>query len=235
MTSLSNLKVFATHPHQCSYLPDQQATTLFIDPEANVTQPVYSELADMGFRRSGQHIYRPHCEACNACIAARIPVDKFQPKRKQRRIWNRNLDLVIGEVPDIRADEYFELYERYISERHADGDMYPPNRDQYDAFLTDDLGITRYYAFRQDERLVAVAVVDFMEQGLSAIYTFFDPGAARRSLGAFAILWQIELAKQLNLPYVYLGYWIKECRKMHYKIDYRPLELLINSRWLTLS
>ncbi len=235
MTSLSNLKVFTTHPHQCSYLQEKLATTLFIDPEANINQHIYSELVDLGFRRSGQHIYRPHCESCNACIAARIPVAQFSQKRKQRKIWNRNQDLDILEVADIKSDEYFQLYERYISQRHFDGDMYPPNRDQYDTFLTDDLGVTRYYAFRQGKQLQAVAVIDVMSQGLSAIYTFFDPGAERRSLGNFAILWQIKEAQRLGLPYLYLGYWIKGCRKMQYKIDYRPLELLINNRWLTLS
>ncbi|MEE8058092.1 MAG: arginyltransferase [Pseudomonadales bacterium] len=235
MTSLSNLKVFATHPHRCSYLEDQQATTLFIDPDAKVDKLLYSELADIGFRRSGQHIYRPHCGACSACIPTRVVVDMFKQKRKHRRIWKRNQDLVIEEVTDISSDEYYQLYERYISKRHADGDMFPPSHDQYLSFLTDELGITTFFAFKYSDQLLAIVVADVMENGLSAIYTFFDPDIERRSLGSFAILWQIEQAKQLDLPYLYLGYWIKECRKMSYKIDYRPLELQINGRWLTLS
>lgn len=235
MTSLSNLKVFATHPHQCSYLAEEQATTLFIDPEATITHELYNALAEVGFRRSGPHIYRPHCQRCNACIPARVQVQQFAMKRRQRRIWNRNADLVVEQVADIQAPEYYALYSRYINERHYDGDMFPPSRDQYDGFLTNDLGITEYFAFRDGEKLVAVAVVDVMDTGLSAIYTFYDPLETKRSLGSYAILWQIERTRALGLPYLYLGYWIKECRKMQYKIDYRPLQLLINKKWLTLN
>lgn len=234
-SSLSTIKVFATHPHPCSYLDDQQATTLFVDPDTIINQTIYSELADVGFRRSGQHIYRPQCESCQACIAARIPVEHFHRKRSHRKIWNRNQDLQIEAVTDISAIEYYQLYEKYISVRHSDGDMYPPNREQFDSFLTDEMDITRYYTFKSGERLLAVVVIDLMERGLSAIYTYFDPDMERRSLGTFAILWQVELARKLGLPYLYLGYWIKECRKMSYKIEYRPVELLINGSWLTLN
>lgn len=235
MTSLSNLKVFATHPHACSYLEDEQATTLFIDPDAHVTRELYDALAEVGFRRSGPHIYRPHCQSCSACIPARVQVDAFSMKRRQRRIWQRNSDLEVEAVADIYLPEYFDLYCRYINERHFDGDMFPPSREQYEGFLTNDFGITQFFAFRHEGRLLAVAVVDVMESGLSAIYTFYDPSETRRSLGSYAILWQIEHARSLKLPYLYLGYWIKECRKMQYKIDYRPLQLLINRKWLTLN
>lgn len=235
MTSLSDLKVFTTHPHACSYLEAEQATTLFIDPQARISQEVYNALAENGFRRSGPHIYRPHCESCNACIPARIPVDQYKMKRRHRRIWNRNNDLIVEEIDDIRDEEYFDLYCRYIKERHFDGDMYPPNREQYDSFLTDDFGVTQFISFRENDRLLAVAVIDLMESGLSAVYTFFDPDEQQRSLGSYAILWQIEYARENQLPYVYLGYWIKECRKMQYKIEYRPLQLLINRKWLTLN
>lgn len=235
MTSLSNLKVFATHPHQCSYLDEEQATTLFIDPEAEMTDELYNALAEAGFRRSGPHIYRPHCERCSACIPARIPVQQFTMKRKQRKIWNRNTDLVVEEIPDIRDREFFDLYCRYINERHYDGDMFPPSREQYEGFLSNDFGMTKFVSFRDRNQLLAVAVIDIMDTGLSAIYTFYEPNESRRSLGCYAILWQIEYAKAMNLPYVYLGYWIKECRKMQYKIEYRPLQLLINRKWLTLN
>lgn len=235
MTALSNLKVYATHPHQCSYLSDKQATTLFVDPDANVTAQLYSELADMGFRRSGPHIYRPHCETCQACIPARVPVGKFKAKRSQRKIWNRNQDLQVEAVTDIGDDEYYRLYERYIGERHVDGDMFPANYEQYASFLSDDLGVTRFYAFRKEQQLLALAVTDQMNHGLSAIYTFFDPDYPKRSLGTYAILWQIEHAKALGLDSLYLGYWIKACQKMSYKVDYKPLELYIDGRWLTLT
>ncbi len=235
MTILSNLRVFATHPHVCSYLPDQQATTLFIDPAARIDALVYGQLSEMGFRRSGPHLYRPHCAHCNACVPARVPVDSFQRNRQQRRIWARNQDLQVVDRTSIDGDEFYQLYARYIEGRHRDGDMYPPSRQQFDSFLTREWEITRYFCFYEAGRLIAVAVVDVMQNGLSAIYTFYDPDLAQRSLGVFAVLWQIEQARAQQLPHVYLGYWIKECRKMSYKVGYRPIELLIGGKWLTVN
>lgn len=247
MTILSTLKVFATHPHACSYLPEQQATTLFIDPAAPMDSQTYSQLSEMGFRRSGPHLYRPHCSRCNSCIPARIPVDSFQPNRRQRRILKRNADLTVIDRTVLQGDEYYELYAKYIESRHRDGDMYPPTRQQFDSFLTREWDLTHYYCFyepspssekpRSSEKpkLLAVAVVDVMSNGLSAIYSFFDPEINERSLGVYAVLWQVQRAAELGLPHVYLGYWIKQCRKMSYKIDYRPIELLVNNRWTSLT
>ncbi len=235
MTVLADLKVFATHPHQCSYLDEQQATTLFIDPGTEIDVQTYSQLADAGFRRSGPHIYRPHCDNCNACISVRVPVTEFKPNRKQRKVINRNSDLRSIEIDDIDSDECYQLYHRYISARHRDGDMYPPTPEQYKSFLNNELGNTRYFGLIKGETLVAVAVTDILENGLSAIYTFFDPDYPKRSLGRYAILWQIEKCMQLELPYLYLGYWIKQCQKMSYKSDYRPLQLLVNNRWISIE
>ncbi|MGK0499986.1 MAG: arginine-tRNA-protein transferase [Oceanicoccus sp.] len=235
MTALSDLKMFATHPHPCSYLDDKRATTLFIDPEATIDAHTYSQLADLGFRRSGSHIYRPHCDSCRACTPARVSTAEFKPSRNQRKIINRNKDITVEQVSDISGDEFYQLYERYISLRHSDGDMYPPDRDQYQSFLSNNIGNSRFYGFFLARQLVALAVTDVMDNGLSAIYTYFDPQMERRSLGRYAILWQIEQCQQLGVDYLYLGYWIKECRKMSYKTDYRPLQLLINNRWLSLS
>jgi arginine-tRNA-protein transferase len=235
MAGLSDLKVFATHPHQCSYLGEQQATTLFIDPETNIDVKTYSQLADVGFRRSGAHIYRPHCDNCNACISVRVPVTDFKPNRNQRKVINRNSDLKTIEIDNIHSDECYQLYHRYISVRHQDGDMYPPTPEQYESFLNDELGNTRYFGLYKDETLVAVAVTDILENGLSAIYTFFDPDCSKRSLGSYAILWQIKKCLELELPYLYLGYWIKQCQKMSYKSDYRPLQLLVNNRWISIA
>lgn len=233
-SSMRDLKVYTTYPHSCSYLEDQEATTLFVDPRQSVDKGLYSKLSMLGFRRSGNHIYRPHCASCSACIPARIPVAEFQPRRGQRRILQRNRDLMVTYSDDIRDDEAFDLYHRYICLRHADGDMYPPDRDQYEAFLNRVWDCTHYYRFYDRGRLVALAVIDELEDGLSAIYTFFEPGEDRRSLGTFAILWQVEKARDMGLDYVYLGYWIRDCRKMSYKSDFRPLEIYVNSRWTTL-
>lgn len=233
-SSMRDLKVYTTYPHSCSYLDDQEATTLFVDPRQAIDQKLYSNLSLLGFRRSGNHIYRPHCTHCEACIPARIPVAQFNPRRGQRRTRNRNQDLVVKQTDDIRDDAAFDLYRRYIEQRHADGDMYPPDREQYESFLNNAWDCTRYFCFYEGDSLLALAVVDELMDGLSAIYTFFDPEADQRSLGSFAILWQIERAREMGLDYLYLGYWIRGCQKMAYKSDYRPLELYVKSRWTTL-
>jgi arginyl-tRNA--protein-N-Asp/Glu arginylyltransferase len=233
-SSMRDLKVYTTYPHSCSYLEDQEATTLFVDPRQRIDQKLYSNLSVLGFRRSGNHIYRPHCAHCEACIPARIPVASFEPKRGQRRTLARNRDLMAVRTDDIRDDDAFDLYRRYIEQRHADGDMYPPDREQYESFLNNAWDCTRYYRFFDKDKLTAVAVVDELVDGLSAIYTFFDPDADKRSLGAYAILWQVDKAREMGLDYLYLGYWIRNCQKMAYKSDYRPLELYVNSRWTTL-
>jgi len=233
-SSMRDLKVYTTYPHSCSYLEDQEATTLFVDPRQRVDKQLYSNLSLLGFRRSGNHIYRPHCTYCDACIPARIPVEQFAPKRGQRRTWTRNRDLMVQRTDDIRDDAAFNLYRRYIELRHADGDMYPPDREQYESFLSNAWDCTHYYRFYDKGTLVALAVVDELVDGLSAIYTFFEPDAHKRSLGVYAILWQIEAARDMGLEYLYLGYWIRDCQKMSYKSDYRPLELYIKSRWTTL-
>lgn len=230
-SSLRDLKVYTTYPHSCSYLEDQEATTLFVDPRQEVDQTLYSNLSVLGFRRSGNHLYRPHCSNCDACIPARIPVASFAANRTQKRAIRRNTDLVVELTDDIRDEAAFELYRRYIEQRHSDGDMYPPDREQYHSFLDNAWECTRYYRFYEKGRLIAISVIDELLDGLSAIYTFFDPDADKRSLGRYAILWQIEKAAEINLEYLYLGYWIRDCRKMAYKSEYRPLEVYLNGRW----
>lgn len=235
MTSLARLRFYATQPHACSYLPGEQATTLFLDPSQPMDVQVYAELSEMGFRRSGDHLYRPHCQRCTACIPARIPAEDIRLNRQQRRILKRNADLTVTSVRPSFTEEYYALYADYIEQRHADGDMYPPSRDQFQTFLVRDLPFCRFYEFRLEGRLLALAVTDVLPNGLSAVYTFYDPHEEQRSLGRFAILWQIGEAARLGLNAIYLGYWIKNCRKMNYKTEYRPIELLINQRWITLS
>ncbi len=235
MTELARLKFYATQPHPCSYLPDEQATTLFLDPAQPMDTQVYGELSEVGFRRSGDHLYRPHCQRCNACIPARLPACLFQPNRQQRKIIKRNADLQVRPVKPVFREEYYQLYSRYIEQRHADGDMYPPSREQFATFLVRDLPFCRFYEFRLDERLLAIAVTDVLPNGLSAVYTFYDPDEEKRSLGRYAILWQIGETARLGLEALYLGYWIRACRKMNYKTQYRPIELFVNQRWSLLT
>jgi arginyl-tRNA--protein-N-Asp/Glu arginylyltransferase len=232
---ISSIKLYATHEHSCSYLKDRSATTIFVDPMLAMNGRIYSELSDFGFRRSGAHVYRPNCRSCQACIPVRIPVDLFQHNRTQKRCLKRNQDVETVLTNNINTDEHYALYESYITSRHADGDMYPPSRDQYEDFLSSEWGVTRYLELRQSGQLLGVAVSDRLDQGLSAIYTFFKPDEPSRSLGVLAVLRQVELAKAENLPYVYLGYWIRDCEKMRYKNQYRPLDLFVNNTWLTIE
>lgn len=230
---IRDLRFFLTVPHACSYLEGREATTLFLDPQESPGVGVYDALALLGFRRSGRHLYRPHCEGCRACISVRIPVVDFAPNRTQRKLIRRNADLEIRVRPALFDAEHYALYAHYIRTRHADGDMYPPSHEQYRTFLTLDQPYARLLELRLDGRLVAVSAFDQLEHGLSAIYTFFDPDAEfeRRSLGTFAVLTLVERARRLGLPHVYLGYWIRECRKMAYKQAFQPLEMLEGRHW----
>ncbi len=235
MTYHSQIQLFATHPHECSYLAEKQATTVFVDPEATIDRNIYSQLSESGFRRSGTHLYRPHCGSCQACISVRVVVNDFSPTRNQKRCLKRNRDLDIVVVENIDTDEHYLLYENYIKQRHSDGDMYPANREQYRGFLTSAWHCTRYLEMRLNGQLIGVAVSDQLDNALSAIYTFFDCNQDKRSLGRFAVLHQIERAQTLGVKHLYLGYWIKQCEKMSYKSQYRPIEMLIEQQWLRLG
>ncbi|MDX1754806.1 MAG: arginyltransferase [Marinobacter sp.] len=235
MTNLKTLAFFATPPHDCSYLPDREATTMFVDPRADINKRLYSQLTTLGFRRSGSHYYRPHCESCNACVPVRLNAHQFRLDRGQRRVLKRNADLHCELVPAAFTEEYYQLYRTYIEQRHSDGDMYPPSREQFTSFLVEGATDTGFLEMRLAGRLVGLAVVDALEDGLSAIYTVFDPGEEQRSLGTFAILWQIEEVRRRRANYLYLGYWIKACRKMNYKTRFRPIEALIEGHWQALQ
>jgi arginyl-tRNA--protein-N-Asp/Glu arginylyltransferase len=235
MTSLSELRFFTTPAHDCSYLEGKQAITLFVDPLAKVDKDLYSALSSVGFRRSGNHIYRPYCQACTACIPVRIPVRQFLHKRRHRRVVRANETIEVTKTAPVLNEEYFKIYDTYITQRHSDGDMYPASRDQFQSFLVDGRPEASFYEFRDAGTLLAVAVADEINDGLSAIYTFFDPQEQTRALGVYAILWLIEETQRQNLEYLYLGYWIKQCQKMNYKMEYKPIELYVNNNWVGLD
>jgi arginine-tRNA-protein transferase len=164
-----------------------------------------------------------------------VPVSQFSATRGQKRNQRRNDDLRVAVEPARFTQRHYHLYERYISLRHTDGDMYPPSEDQYRSFLLSAWANTSFICTYEGQRLLSVAVTDQLEDGLSAVYTFFEPNAHRRGLGVFSILQQIDVCRSLGLSYVYLGYWIKESPKMSYKSQYRPLQMYIDERWLTLT
>tara|TARA_B110000858_G_C17810161_1_gene480754 strand:+ start:21818 stop:22537 length:720 start_codon:yes stop_codon:yes gene_type:complete len=226
------IRLFRTAPHPCSYREDETAATVFVDPELSINQHLNSRLSELGYRRSGAHLYKPDCEHCRACISCRLPVAQFKRGKRFQRIWNQNMDVRVEECSKLSNEEAYALYQDYIEKRHSDGDMYPATPEQFDAFIRSNAEGSKYYCFYIKEKLIAVAVSDVLDTGLSAVYTFFDPALRKRSLGNFAILWQIERARDLGLDYLYLGYWIKDCAKMEYKSTFRPLEMLIQGKWL---
>ena len=228
-------EVFLSMPHACSYLSGRTATSLFLDPRQPLDSRQYASFMRLGFRRSGDLVYRPHCRECNACIPVRIPVERFRPNRGQKRVWQRNRDLtVIARAPVFRQEQ-FDLYRRYQAARHAGGGMDDPDPQKYLNFLVARHIHAVFHEFRLREKLLGVAVTDILPNGLSAVYTFFDPDEKRRALGVHAVLWQIEHARERQLPWLYLGYWIEECPKMSYKGHYRPLEAFLQGHWVRLD
>lgn len=229
---VSDLQFYITPPHDCSYLEKKSARMVFLDPTHRIDVVTISELSRMGFRRSGDFVYRPECHLCRQCLSSRVPVQDFSMNSAQKKAWKRNQDLVVKITPTSRANQtHYALYEQYIFERHADGDMFPPSQDQFDKFLVQSCTDSFFLELWKDDELLAVSTCDPLDDGISAVYTFFKPTENRRSLGVFAVLKQIEYAQNANLPYVYLGYWVPHSDKMNYKCQYTPFELLLDGQW----
>jgi len=229
--SSQNISLYLTTEHDCGYLPDHLATNLVPDPRIEMSMPLYNQLIELGYRRSGSHTYRPHCKNCDQCIPCRIPVNRFTPNRSQRRCMQINKNCTIQQLQAGYRDEHFELYQRYVNARHADGNMANPLPEDYKHFLYSDWSDTCFFEIREHGQLLAVVVCDRVNSGLSAVYSFFQPGATRRGLGNFCVLRMIEQTKQLGLHYLYLGYLISGSRKMKYKQYFQPLEVLLDNRW----
>ncbi|PID43577.1 MAG: arginyltransferase [Proteobacteria bacterium] len=235
MPPLHNLVFYTTPEHKCGYLPDQKATTLFTDPRATIDNETYTHLTRIGFRRSGNHYYKPGCATCSACVPVRIPCRDYSFSRSNKRLAKKHKDTkTIVRQPEFR-EEHYRLYEHYINHKHKDGDMYPPSREQYESFIVETPRSTQFIEFWQHGCLISVAVVDQLQDGISAIYTFYDPDYNNISPGKYAILWQIEYTKKMGKPYLYLGYWIKNCQKMSYKINFRPIELFARGKWTRIT
>jgi len=229
--STRHLQLYLTAESPCSYFDERLHGNLVPDPKLALDMPVYSQLIQHGFRRSGKHCYRPHCKQCQACVACRIAVNDFVNSRSQRRCLKNNQGITITPVNASFNDEYFALYRRYLNYRHGDGSMANPSTSDFAQFLYCDWSDTQFLELRLDKRLIGVAVTDIVSDGLSAVYSFFEPHMQKRSLGTFCILKQIDYAKQQGLNYLYLGYWIKNHSKMHYKNNFKPLQLFVDEQW----
>lgn len=225
------IRLYHTVDHQCGYYPDRTARNLIVDPDLSAPTHIYEALVAQGFRRSGSEIFRPDCQQCKACVAARIPVDAFTPRRKHRRNLSTNSDLHVVVQPTRFSNTHFDLYKRYLQARHNEGGMDKPTQDDYRRFLYASWSKSVFIEAYQGVNLVAVAVTDVLPDGLSAVYTFYEPALLHRGLGTFAILKQIELARDHGLKHVYLGYWIRNHPKMDYKSAFQPLELYQAGHW----
>jgi len=226
------LQFYVTAPYPCSYIESRKARSQVATPNHLISAPVYSDLVQLGFRRSGVFAYRPYCDGCKSCVPLRIPVSEFVPNRTQRRVWKKNQHLAVN-ISSLRFDdEHYDLYQRYQSVRHAGGGMDQDSREQYAQFLLQSRVESRLIEFRAtDGSLKMVSIIDLLQDGLSSVYTFYDPLEEKSSLGSFGILWQIEECLRFNLKYLYLGYWIEQSPKMSYKAQFKPSEVLRNGLW----
>jgi arginine-tRNA-protein transferase len=223
---------YTTAPLPCPYLPGRTERKIVTELSGTEAEALHERLSRAGFRRSHNIAYAPVCPGCQACVPIRVVSEEFTPDRTQRRILRANADLTVSEMPARATAEQFTLFQRYQKNRHADGDMAAMGYYDYRAMIEDTPISTGILEFRDaQDRLLGACLTDWLADGLSAVYSFFDTDEDKRSLGTFAVLWLIGRARSLGLPYVYLGYWVPESRKMAYKARFRPSEILISGAW----
>ncbi|MBA0014929.1 MAG: putative arginyl-tRNA--protein transferase [Nitrosomonadaceae bacterium] len=231
----SRLEFYTTASYPCSYLSERVARSEVATPAHLIDMGAYAELVQLGFRRSGSIIYRPNCDHCRACVSVRIIIDEFAPNRNQRRTWKRHHQLTATRHELHYNPHHYELYRRYQEHRHCGGDMDGDSDEQYRHFLLQSNVNSKLVEFHENYQLRMVSIIDELPDGISPVYTFFDPDVEGASFGTHNILWQVQQCRELGLPYLYLGYWIKQSRKMDYKANFQPIQALIDGQWRRLD
>ncbi len=226
-----SIPLFVSNQSPCSYLEKTNSQSAFVHPSFQLNTEIYSQLIEQGFRRSGNEIYRPHCPTCNACIATRVEVSQFSPSKNQKRCSKKNSNTEVNIKAATFDQAHYDMYLRYQKYKHQGGSMAESSKDEYIFFLASSWCNTLFVEFKINNTLAAVAVVDLLDNALSAVYTFFEPEFCGYGLGNYAVLWQIQHAIELELKYVYLGFWIADCRKMAYKTQYQPIQGFIANEW----
>ena len=227
------IKLYQGSINECSYLENRKAVNIYADPHHPQPRAVYNQLIKRGFRRSGEYVYRPGCTDCSACTPVRIRCEAHKPRRTDRRNLATNADLEVDFKQASYTDEYFDLYRRYLNHRHQNGGMDNPDPEDFSRFLLNPWGETLFIEARLDGEIVAIAVTDATADGLSAVYTFFDPEMTHRGLGRYCILQQIDLCNAMAYPFLYLGYWVDGCQKMQYKTEFHPQEHFDGHEWVS--
>lgn len=230
-TAHNPIRLFETVVDECPYLEDEKSASILVDPDHQIDSALFSSLSRSGFRRSGEMLYAPKCPNCNACISVRIPTDAFKASKSQKRVWRKNSDLRAN-LEEVRYEqEHFDMYLRYQQHRHPDSSMCDDDTEKYVGFIDSSYSRSKFLTFRLEGRLIGISVLDQFDGGISAVYTFFEPEFSNRSLGTYAILYCLKLAKAHKIPHVYLGYWIDGSGKMDYKRKFKPLQGYKDRQW----
>jgi arginine-tRNA-protein transferase len=229
--SFEKIQFYTTTEYNCSYIDKMDAQSLVVTPYKSINQNTFQDLIEKGFRRSGQYIYKPNCKSCTACIPIRLSVKKFLPSKTQKRTYKKHGYFTIREAPLSFKKNHFDLYLKYQNNRHSFINNEQNNLDEYNDFLIKSNVKSKFIEFWDGDLLKIVSIVDILSDGISAVYTFYDPDDDKVSYGTYSIVWLINWCKAQQLKYIYLGYWIGECNKMKYKTNFKPYELYIKGYW----
>ena len=229
--SFEKIQFYKTTEYNCSYIDKMDAQSLVVTPYKSIDQNIFQDLIEKGFRRSGQYIYKPSCKSCTACIPIRLSVQKFLSSRSQKRIFKKHQHFDVREVSLAFKQEHFDLYSKYQNKRHSSINNDQNKIDDYNDFLIKSNVNSKLVEFWDGDLLKIVSIIDMMSDGISAVYTFFDPDDKKVSYGTYSIIWLINWCKTQQVKYMYLGYWIGECNKMKYKTNFKPYELYIKGYW----